>query len=75
MSPAELDIVLNGAFICERPDGTRYAQWSRPPGWTNTPFTRSGPLTAADLERPSVDVLADITNQLPTTPSITGCGV
>jgi hypothetical protein len=64
MSPAELDIVLNGAFICERPDGTRYAVWSRPPEWARVTFTRSGPLSEADLQTPASEVLAALNAKL-----------
>lgn len=64
MSPAELDVLMQGAFICQRPDGTKYATWSRPRSWERVSFTRSGPLTAADLQRPASEVLADLNKGL-----------
>lgn len=61
MTPAELDILLNGAFIYEALDGTRYASWSyKLRDYGCKMVGRTGALTDADLARPSTDVLADL---------------
>jgi hypothetical protein len=64
MTPAELDILLNGAFIYERPDGSRYAAWSSLGKFGVDHVGRSGALSQADIQRPASEVLADINSGL-----------
>ena len=64
MTPAELDIVMNGAFIYRRPDGSRYAMWGNMEKFGIKPIARSGALTSADLAMPASEVLVRINKDL-----------
>lgn len=64
MTPAQLDLLVNGAFIYERPDGSRYATWSNMARFGVDAVSRSGPLTADDLAHPATEVLARINEGL-----------
>lgn len=77
MTPAQLDIILNGAFIYERKDGSRFASFDYKLGdWGVKRAGRTGALTEADLSRPSSDVLADLNATLSAPPpSNRGAGV
>jgi hypothetical protein len=60
MSPAELDLLIQGAFIYQAPDGSRYATWSDMSKFGVKPVGRSGKLSADDLQTPASEVLARI---------------
>lgn len=64
MSPAELDVLANGAFIYEHPDGSRYATWGNLRKFGVYHVARSGALTAADLQKPASEVLAEINKRI-----------
>lgn len=60
MTPTQLDIVLNGAFIYRASDGKLFASFDYRLGKYGAELVRrSGPLSESDLSRSSTDVLAD----------------
>jgi hypothetical protein len=64
MSPRELDMLIQGAFIYERADGSRYASWSNFEKFGVKPIGRSGKLSAEDLQTPASEVLERINEDL-----------
>jgi hypothetical protein len=60
MTPRELDLLIQGAYLYERPDGTRYASWSDFTRFGVEPYGRSGKLTAQDIQTPASVVLERI---------------
>lgn len=64
MTPRELDLIMGGAFIYQRADGSRYATWTNMEKFGVRHIARSGPLTAEDLATPSSEVLARINEGL-----------
>jgi hypothetical protein len=58
MTPAQLDLITNGAFIYRRADGSRYASLDyRLRDLGIELVGRSGPLTADDLSKPAGDLI------------------
>ena len=64
MTPRELDLLLQGAFIYQRADGSRYASWHNYERFGVDPIGRSGKLTAEDLQTPASEVLERINQGL-----------
>jgi hypothetical protein len=65
MTPAELDLVMGGAFIFRRADGTKFATLSRKLAeYGGELIGRAGALTEADLQTPATEYLARINGEL-----------
>ena len=59
MTPAQLDILFNGAFIYQRPDGTSFASIDYKLGdYGMKLLRRAGKMTEADLAGSVADYLA-----------------
>ena len=65
MTPAQLDILLNGAFVYQRSDGTEYASFDYAMQKLGVRcLRRTGPLSAEDLRRTPDQVLARLNQEL-----------